>query len=136
MSSVAKPKNPALRAYLVRFGISMTLYVVVLVGVDLYFHHSAPEGPLRYVLAVLPALPILGVIHAMGRYLVEEPDEFVRAQAVRAVVRSVGLTLALATAWGFIETFAGGPNIPMYYVFIVFCGALGLTRAWLAAGLP
>jgi phosphotransferase system glucose/maltose/N-acetylglucosamine-specific IIC component len=125
-----------MRAYLLRFGISMTAYVVVLVAVDVYFHHNAPEGPLRYLLAVLPAIPILGVIHAMGRYLVEEPDEYVRAQAIRAVLRALGLTLAAATAWGFIENFAGGPQIPMYYVFVVFCAAMGLMRCWLSLGLP
>ncbi len=129
-------RNPAHHAYLVRFGISITAYVVVTLGVSVYFRHGPPPGLLRYVLAALPAIPILGVIHAMGRYLVEEPDEYVRAQAVRAVLRAMGLTLALATSWGFIEAYAGAPKVPMYYVFIAFCATFGLTRGWMALGLP
>jgi len=34
-------------------------------------------------LGLLPALPITGIFAALGRYLVEEPDEYVRLATVR-----------------------------------------------------
>jgi hypothetical protein len=121
-------KNPAHRAYTIRLSVSMTIYVVVLFAVVRIFVAHPPQGPLRYGLAVLPALPIIGAIWAMGRYLVEEQDEYQRARIIRAMLIGLGVTLVLATAWGFVESFAGGPQIPMYYVFIVFCAAMGLAR--------
>jgi hypothetical protein len=132
----ANLNNPAHRAYLIRFGISMTSYVVALFAVQYTFRHYAPDGALRYVLGVIPAIPLLGVIYAVGRYLVEEPDEFIRFQTVGALLRALGVTLSLATVWGFVESFAGAPHIPLYYVSIVFCAAFGLARLWLNVGLP
>jgi hypothetical protein len=121
-------KNPAHRAYLIRMAASMGAYAAVLSAVVWAFDHHPPQGPLRYGLAALPALPILGSIWAMGRYLVEEQDEYLRFRTIRAVLGGLGITLALATVWGFVETFAGGPPIPMYYIYIVFCAAMGLAR--------
>ena len=73
--------TPAGRRYLMRFTPAMIAYVVVLFTVVWALKPAhAPTGPVVYALAVLPALPILAVIWAMGRFIVEETDEYLRAR--------------------------------------------------------
>ena len=116
------------RKYLQRFAPAMTAYVVAMLGVTWWVKHAPPDGPLLYVAAVLPALPLLVVIWAMGRYLVEETDEYQRARRVQSILWGAGVTLAIATVWGFLESFTTVPHVPAYYAFIVFCLAMGLAQ--------
>lgn len=121
-------QTPATRNYLRRFGLAMTIYVVVVMGslrlVDAYH----PKGPLLWVLGVAPAIPIMGVIAAMGLYLMEETDEFLRTVLVQSLLWGIGITMGLGTAWGFLENVEAVPHFPLYLIFPVFCGAFGLAQ--------
>ena len=77
------PHSSAQRRYIGRIVIMMTAYVVFLIGAQLAFPSVERSPPLAYALAVLPALPLLGVFWAIGRLLVEERDEYLRNQLVR-----------------------------------------------------
>ena len=88
------------------------------------------EGLAGAALAALPALPIGGVIWAMGRYLDEEQDEFLRLKQVRAMMLAFGVTLFVCTAWGFAAQYAGVWALPLYLVFPLFCGAWGVSSAY------
>ena len=46
---------------------------------------------LPILLAILPALPVIGIFWAVMRYLVEEPDEFMRLLLVRQCLGRHGL---------------------------------------------
>ena len=116
------------RQYLRRFAPAMAAYVAAILGVTWWVSHAPPTGPLLYGAAVLPALPLLAVIWAMGRYLVEETDEYQRARQVQSILWGAGITLAIATVWGFLESYANVPHAPAYYAFIVFCVAMGLAQ--------
>ncbi len=61
----------------------MAGYVLILIGVVAYARHSPLHGPLGYIAGVLPALPVIGVFFVLGRYLVEEQDEYLRVQVTR-----------------------------------------------------
>ena len=50
-------------------------YVAALFGAISIHDAIKPTGPLLWLIAVLPALPILYFVWALGRYLVEETDE-------------------------------------------------------------
>jgi hypothetical protein len=121
-------KTPALRNYLRRFVPAMVGYVVVLSASLHAIEAYHPKGPLLWVLGVAPALPLLGVIAAMGMYLMEETDEFLRTVLVQSMLWGIGITLALATAWGFLENVGALPHFPLYLIFPVFCGAFGLAQ--------
>jgi hypothetical protein len=58
----------------------------------------------------------------------EEQDEFQRMVVVRAMLWGIGLTLAITTVWGFIETFANAPHFPLYLVFPLFTSLFGLAQ--------
>ena len=121
--------SPAGRRYLMRFTPAMVAYVVVLFAVVWALKPPhAPSGALLYVLAVLPALPVLAVIWAMGRFIVEETDEYLRARQIEAILWATGLTLAACTVWGFLESYAPVPHFPAYFAFILFCACLGLAQ--------
>ena len=76
-------KSPALRRYNATvLGLSLA-YMGTLFGVVALFRSHPPTGPLAYLLAVLPALPLLGVFLAWGRYLRDEPAEYIRTMNVR-----------------------------------------------------
>ena len=123
--------SPAVRRYMKRFIPGMLLYVVVLIGSIAAIKRLHPEGPLLWALAVAPALPILLVIAIMGRYLVEETDEFLRAMAVQAMLWGIGITLALATVWGFLENADLVPHLSSFLIFPIFCGAMGLSQPFI-----
>lgn len=117
------------RRYLLRFAPAMTAYVVLILAVSFAMRPPhPPTGLLLYAAAVAPALPLLVVIWAMGRYLVEETDEYQRARQVQDILWGAGIMLALATVWGFLETYAGAPHAPAYFAFIVFCAAMGVAQ--------
>lgn len=123
----------AMKRYLARFLPTMALYVVVLSAVVWTFQHHPPAGWAKYLLAAAPALPLIGVVVVMGLYLIEERDEFLRETMVQAMLISIGVTLAITTVWGFLETYAGVSRMPGYSAFVIFCLALGPARplaAW------
>jgi hypothetical protein len=121
-------KTPAARRYTVRLFGFMGVYVAVMIAVSWWFRHAAPQGPVRYAAAVAPALPILGVLWALGAYMIELPDEYQRLRLARSLLWGTGLTLGVCTVWGFLQAYAETPAPPLYFVFILFMAAFGLAQ--------
>jgi hypothetical protein len=118
--------NPAQRAYTRRAVPLMIAYVAALT-IAIWLHERlAPAGPLAVALAILPALPLIGVIWALGRLLVEEQDEYLRSLHVRQFMIATGFMLVVTCVWGFLETFELVPHVPMYWAFIIWCAGLGI----------
>ena len=76
-----------------------------------------PTGPLAWLLAVLPAVPLTAAIVVVGLYLREETDEFQRAVFAESALWATGGLLALANVWGFLEMFRIVPHIPAWIAF-------------------
>jgi len=76
--------------------------------------------------AVLPALPIIGIFGAIGRYLVEEQDEYVRMLMVRQILWASGLTLSFATIWGFLNNFGLVGHADGYWLIALWFIGLGI----------
>lgn len=118
--------NKAQKRYTRSVLIVMAGYGLILFGVVSYHNNHPLHGPLGYVAGVLPALPIIGVFVVMGRYLVEERDEYLRAQVVQQSLVATGFALSIATAWGFLENFDLVPHVYAYYAAILWFAGLGL----------
>ena len=86
---MAQKMSTAMRRYMLRFIPAMLAYVVVLTGSILTFEHLRPTGPLLWVVAVAPALPIIAVIAIMGLYLMEEADEFQRVDGLAGDLQAI-----------------------------------------------
>ena len=116
------------RRYIARFIPAMLAYVVVLSGALWAISNLHPTGPLLWLLAIAPAFPVMALIAIMGLYLIEETDEFIRSVLVQSMLWGVGITLSACTAWGFLENVELVPHLPLYLVFPIFCGAMGLAQ--------
>lgn len=118
--------NPAQKRYNRAVLLLGAAYVLILFGVGSYFNNAAPHGALAYLAAILPALPLIGIFFAMGRYIVDEQDEYLRMLFVRQSLIATGVALSLATAWGFLESFDLVRHLDSYWVAVVWFGGLGL----------
>lgn len=119
-------KSPALRRYNRRVLVLSVVYAAFLFPVVFLFHRRPPTGALAYILAILPALPIVGIFVAIGRYLVEEGDEYLRLLMTRQSLIASGLALSAAMVVGFLESFGLTAPIPSYWFAILWFGGLGL----------
>ncbi|QDZ06601.1 hypothetical protein FPZ24_03205 [Sphingomonas panacisoli] len=119
-------KTRATRRYNVRVIVLSLLYSAFLIGAVYGFKHHLVAGPIAWVVAVLPALPIVGIFVAIGLYLVEESDEYVRMMTVRQALWASGFALSIATIWGFLESFEMVQHVEAYWVSILWFGGLGL----------
>jgi hypothetical protein len=119
--------RPANRRYQLRQSLLMVAYFVVLMGATLLHERGLTTGPIGYLIAVAPALPLVGVFVAMGRYVKEETDEVMRNHLLTAYMWSGAATLCEATVWGFLETFGKAPNLWMWVVPLLFFGQLAIT---------
>ena len=119
-------RNPAQRRYNRRvLGLSLA-YAGALIGVSFVFRGSQPTGPVAWALALLPALPLVGIFVAMGRYLVEEQDEYLRSIVARQSLVASGFMLIVTTCWGFLQSFGQLPHADFYWAAILWFGGLGL----------
>lgn len=102
------------------------LYAFFLIAAVYGFKHQLVPSPIKYLVAVLPALPIIGLFAAIGRYLVEEQDEYVRMLMVRQTLWASGFTLSIATIWGFLDNFELVGHVDGYWVAVVWFFGLGI----------
>lgn len=119
--------RPAMRRYSNRLAVNMIGYFIVLMLATEAYRRGWGEGPLGYLLALAPALPILRLFILYARYFREETDEFQRGIVMTALIWSGAATLCEATVWGFLETFGKAPHIWMWAVPVVFFAQLAIT---------
>jgi len=122
----------AMSAYMRRYTIRMlafgAAYAVTLVGAIMIMKQPwAPTGVPLYLLAVLPALPVIGMIWTIMRLAVETEDEYQRHLFGRQVLVATGLTLSLATIWGFLEDSDLVAVLPSYHVTVVWLAMFGIA---------
>jgi hypothetical protein len=118
---MARYKSPAMKAYLKRLFVMMSLYLLTLAVSVSLFNKGIVSGLWAWPLAVLPALPIIGVFWAIMRLMIEEPDEYVRMMFVRQCLVATGFCLVVMTVWQFLRNFELVPQGD---------GGFGATFVW------
>jgi hypothetical protein len=124
--------SPAIVAYNRRMLIWSFAYMAALFVAMTVYNQYKPSGPLLWLIAILPSLPILYFVWALGRYLVEETDEYIRMTQVSAGLFATGWLLVLATVWGFLETFGVAVHVPAWAAVPVWAIGLGVAQIWRA----
>jgi hypothetical protein len=114
------PASKARRRYIYRLAPTMATYLVFLFIARWTFHHLHPTGLVVYLLAILPALPLVGSLAVVGLYIAEESDEFERSIIVQSVLWGLGGALSVSTIWGSLEDFARAPHLPTFYILLFF----------------
>jgi hypothetical protein len=121
-----RANSPAEGRYNRRVLICSAGYAAALL-VDTYlFKHGLVAGPVAVIAALLPALPLIAIFIAIGRYLTEETDEYLRLLMTRQVLWASGFALSLATIHGFLEAYGMVPAVPSYAVVMAWYLGLGL----------
>ncbi len=112
--------------YTIGMLVSMTAYVLILMGSIWAITHQHPTGPWLDALAIAPALPIGATIVVFHRYI-DQVDEYIRAVVVKRFVTATGLTLFICTAVGFLENGADLKIMPLYLVYPCFWAMFALA---------
>ena len=111
----------------------MVPYVLICVSMMLTDAFDEIIGkPAGWGLAAAVSAPVVGQLWATLS-LIRESDEFVRAVTAKQFIISAGLAMALATFWGFAETFAAAPHLPGWLVYAAFWGIFGCVTPFVRA---
>ncbi|MFM2409822.1 MAG: hypothetical protein RL481_650, partial [Pseudomonadota bacterium] len=110
-----------MRRYMVRIMLFMGGYVAILTG-SLTFAHggSEPSRATLVTLALISALPIIGVFWAIFRLLVEADDEYQRLLFAKQALLATAFTLSLVTVWQFLQVFEVVETGPQWMAVIWF----------------
>jgi hypothetical protein len=125
------PATKAGRRYTRRLAPTMAIYLVFLFIAQWTFHHHHPTGFVVYLLAVLPALPLIGSLAIVGLYITEESDEFERSIVVQSMLWGLAGALAVSTVWGFLEDFANAPHVSTFYVYVCFWFFMAIAQPFI-----
>ncbi|NQX94744.1 MAG: hypothetical protein HRT64_07495 [Erythrobacter sp.] len=124
------PASIATKRYIKRMAIFMTIYIVAVFSVGWAFRNIEPTGPLAWALAIIPALPIIGVFWAVFRLLVEETDEYLRYLVVRQCLFATGFCLTIVTVWQWLQNYdvlpAGNAGFGVAFFWFIGLGFGGL----------
>jgi hypothetical protein len=124
-----------MRRYTIRIILLMVAYGAALVFANLAFPAVRHIAPLAWGLAILPALPIVGIFIVIGRLIVETDDEYQRMLLVKQTLIATGLTLAIATVWQWLVNFelATFPDeFGVAFLWLVMFGLGGIMARWRA----
>ena len=108
-------KGVAQRRYLRRIAIFTSAYLIAMAGMVWASNEEGVSQGLRALLAIPPALGVIGVFWAIGRLMVEEQDEFIRMLVIRQSLIATGLSLSAAALWGFLETAQVVPHLDAFW---------------------
>jgi hypothetical protein len=101
------------------FSSSIILTAFLTVMVRTWFKDYHPTGPFAWLLAFVPALPFVGTIVIVFRYLSQEKDEFIRAQVLLALLQGAFITLVITVVYSYLQNFLDIKGPPaMFYVDI------------------
>jgi hypothetical protein len=122
--------NPAQKRYVRRMVVAAFLCLVFSAAAAMGIRHGHVSGFPSYLLAVMPALPVAWTLIITGTYLNEEKDDFQRAVYIQSILCAIAATLAIVTAWGYMEDFGRAPHLrlawiyPMFWIFVAVTSPL------------
>lgn len=120
----------ALKRYNLRVGIATFFYLVTLALAVRLVRSGMVDGPLAWILAILPGLAVIGVFWAFARLIVEESDEYRRMLLVGQTLIATAFTLSVATMWGFLENFGLVGHIDGFYIAVLWFIGLGVGAVY------
>jgi hypothetical protein len=127
--NICGTSTPAGKRYQRRVMVTMSIYLVMVLGAVTLVKHTHLHGWLLYTVALLPTLPMLAMLTALGVYLQEEKDEYVRMITMRSLLAGTAALLAVLVVNDFLRTISGAGALPVFTSWIVFFGVFGVAQA-------
>ena len=125
MLALGKSTTSAHKRYVLRTMAFMSGYVAVNVAAIFGAFDDIRSPAAAWALALTVSAPVIGQIWATLS-LMRESDEFVRALVAKQFILSAGLAMAIASVWGFGESYAAAPHIPAWAIYPLFWACYGL----------
>lgn len=126
MHAIGRNGTPAGRRYVVRTFAFMAPYVAINVAAILGAFDEIYGRPQAWALALAVSAPVIGQIWATLS-LMNESDEFIRALIARQFILAAGLAMAIASVWGFGESYAGAFHLPAWLIYPLFWACFGVV---------
>ena len=127
MLAVGKNGTAAGRRYVVRTMAFMSGYVAINVMAIFGAFDDIASPLAAWGLALAVSAPVVGQIWATLS-LMNESDEFVRALIAKQFIIASGLAMAIASVWGFGESYANAQHIPAWLIYPLFWACFGLVQ--------
>ena len=127
--NICGASTPAGKRYQRLAMVSMALYVALLFAAVSIVRHEHPHGWLLYTIALMPAVPILAMMSAMGMYLQEEKDEYLRLVTMRSLLAGTAALLGVLVVNDFLRAISGAGAIPPFSSWVIFCVAFAVAQA-------
>lgn len=112
--------------YLMRMLVVSVAYVGSVFAASQLIEDGDPVTVLSVIIALVPGLAIALYFWAMGKYLAELQDEFLRMLMVRQALIATAIAFSAAAIWGFLESFGQVPHIDAYWWPIVWFFGIGV----------
>jgi len=125
MLALGKSTSSAHRRYVVRTMGFMSGYVAINVAAIFGAFDDIGSPVAAWLLALSVSAPVVGQIWATLA-LMHESDEFVRAVTAKQFILAAGLAMAIASVWGFGESYADAPHLPAWIIYPLFWACFGL----------
>ncbi|MFC0008506.1 hypothetical protein [Devosia nitrariae] len=84
--------------------------------------------PGLYAVAVIPIVAMLVPFWAHWRYM-SEIDEFLRSVQLKAMFAGLALVMSLASSWGYLEFYAGAPELSVFWLNPIYWIAYAVAAA-------
>lgn len=108
---------------------SIAAYAVLLIGSIWLVNNYLEASPLRFVIVLIPMIPVLFTIRAMVNYLTHT-DEMEREIQLKSLAISLAGTAFITFTYGFLEG-VGLPKISMFFVWPIIAIIWIAARFWL-----
>jgi putative oxidoreductase len=118
------------KRYVIRTLGFMSGYVAVNVAAIFGAFDDIATPVAAWALALVVSAPVIGQIWATLS-LMRESDEFVRALIAKQFIVASGLAMAIASVWGFGESYAQAPHIPAWLIYPLFWACFGLVAPFI-----
>jgi hypothetical protein len=123
-----KKLNAAKKGLVRRVAVALVTYELVWCGAYFWVDRAKPAGTMLFVMALLPTLPVVGMIVALGRYLGEEADEFHRQLVVRCLLWGTAAVMTSVCFHLFLQLFGWKGNWPAVVELGVFAVAMLVAK--------
>jgi hypothetical protein len=122
-------KSQAERNYLRRMFTTVIAYLILTYICTWTVHHLHPGRPVIYLLALIPTLAVVKMLHNVALYLQEQKDEYLRAQLVRAILVGITFTLVASSFSDFLFSYDHGRGLPPFTLFTICWVVTGIAQS-------
>jgi xanthosine utilization system XapX-like protein len=127
--NICGTSTPAGKRYQRWVLVTMSIYLVVLFAAIFVVKHTHPHGWLLYTISVVPALPLLAMLGALGVYLTEEKDEYIRLITMRSLLVATAVLLAMLVVDEVLRSISGAGALPPFTSWVTFFMTFGVAQA-------